>query len=85
LGLTAPSFGLRQQIDKAFDRYAIDPNVFCLTNSLNLMKGIACFDRQCALLPRFAVTKEVAGRNPLHNCGQGVDGGPNGALRLRAQ
>jgi 7,8-dihydropterin-6-yl-methyl-4-(beta-D-ribofuranosyl)aminobenzene 5'-phosphate synthase len=24
-------------------------------------------------------------RNSLHNCGQGVDGGPNGVLRLRAQ
>jgi len=61
LGLTEPSFGLRQQIDRAFDRYAIDPNVFCVTNSLSLIKGIARFDRHCALLPRFAVESEVAG------------------------
>jgi DNA-binding transcriptional LysR family regulator len=59
LGLTEPSFGLRRQIDKAFNRYAIDPNVFCVTNSLNLLKGIARFDRQCTLLPRFAVENEV--------------------------
>ena len=60
LGLTEPSFGLRQQIDRAFDRYAIEPNVFCVTNSLSLVKGIARFDRQCTLLPRFAVENEVA-------------------------
>ena len=59
LGLTEPSFGLRQQIDTAFDRCAIDPNVFCVTNSLSLVKGIARFDRQCTLLPRFAVENEV--------------------------
>jgi len=59
LGLTEPSFGLRQQIDRAFDRYAIDPNVFCVTNSLSLVKGIARFNRQCTLLPRFAVENEI--------------------------
>jgi DNA-binding transcriptional LysR family regulator len=59
LGLTEPSFGLRQQIDRAFDRSAIDPNVFCVTNSLSLVKAVARFDGQCTLLPRFAVENEI--------------------------
>jgi DNA-binding transcriptional LysR family regulator len=58
--LTVRSFGLRQQIDRTFDRHAFNPKVFCVTNSLSLVKGIAGLDHQCALLPRFAVENEVA-------------------------
>jgi DNA-binding transcriptional LysR family regulator len=58
--LTEASFGLRQQIDRAFDRHGIEPNVFCTTNSLTLVKGVARVGRQCTLLPRFAVEQEVA-------------------------
>jgi DNA-binding transcriptional LysR family regulator len=58
--LTEMSFGLRQQIDRTFDRHAVNPRIFCVTNSLSLVKGIASFDHQCTLLPRFAVENEVA-------------------------
>jgi DNA-binding transcriptional LysR family regulator len=58
--LAVPAFGLRQQVDKAFDRAGIIPNVFCVTNSMSLLKGIAGLDHQCTLLPRSAVAKEVA-------------------------
>jgi DNA-binding transcriptional LysR family regulator len=57
--LTERSFGLRQQIDRTCDRHAINPNIFCVTNSITLVKGLASFDRQCTLLPRFAVEKEA--------------------------
>ena len=57
--LTERSSGVRQQIDRTFDRHAIDPNVFCVTNSITLVKALASLDRQCALLPRFAVDNEV--------------------------
>jgi DNA-binding transcriptional LysR family regulator len=57
---TERSFGLRQQIDRMFDRHGIDPNVFCVTNSLNLVKAIAHLDRHCTLLPRFAMEHEIA-------------------------
>jgi DNA-binding transcriptional LysR family regulator len=60
LVLTERSFGLRQRIDRIFDRHAFSPRIFCVTNSLSLMKGIARFDHQCALLPRLAVESEVA-------------------------
>jgi DNA-binding transcriptional LysR family regulator len=58
LMLGVPSFGLRQQVDKAFDRHRINPNVFCVTNSMRLLKGIG-LDHQCTLLPRSAVETEV--------------------------
>jgi DNA-binding transcriptional LysR family regulator len=58
--LAVPAFGLRQQVDKAFDRHGIIPKVFCVTNSMSLLKGIAGLDHQCTLLPRSAVAKEVA-------------------------
>jgi DNA-binding transcriptional LysR family regulator len=60
LVLTETSFGLRQQVDQAFARHAIEPEVFCVTNSLALVKGVAGVGRQCTLLPRFAVEQEVA-------------------------
>jgi DNA-binding transcriptional LysR family regulator len=60
IALTERSFGLRQQLDRMFDRHAFSPNTFCVTNSLNLVKEIARLDRQCTLLPRFAVANEVA-------------------------
>lgn len=58
--LTETSFGLRQQIDRTLDRHAIELNVFCVTNSLSVAKGIVGFGQQCTLLPRFAVDNEVA-------------------------
>lgn len=58
--LMESSFGLRQQIDRAFARYGIDPEVSCVTNSLNLVKGIASLGSLCTLLPRIAIEKEVA-------------------------
>jgi DNA-binding transcriptional LysR family regulator len=58
--LAVPAFGLRQQVDKAFDRHGISPSVFCVTNSMRLLKGLAGLDRQCTLLPRSAVETEVA-------------------------
>jgi DNA-binding transcriptional LysR family regulator len=57
--MTERSFGLRQQIDRTFTHHGINPNVFCVTNSITLVKGLASFDRQCTLLPRFAVQKEA--------------------------
>lgn len=58
--LTETSFGLRQQIDRILDRHAIKLNISCVTNSLSLAKGLAGFDRHCALLPRFVVATELA-------------------------
>jgi DNA-binding transcriptional LysR family regulator len=58
--LTEPSFGLRQQIDRTFSRHGFYPQVFCVTNSLGLVKGMASVGSQCTLLPRFAVEREVA-------------------------
>jgi DNA-binding transcriptional LysR family regulator len=58
--LTEPSFGLRQQVDRTFDRHGFRPEIFCVTNSLALVKGVAGVGRQCTLLPRFAVEQEVA-------------------------
>jgi DNA-binding transcriptional LysR family regulator len=58
--LTEPSFGLRQQVDRTFVRHGIAPSIFCVTNSLALVKGVASVGRQCTLLPRFAVESEVA-------------------------
>jgi len=57
--LAVPAFGLRQQIDKAFDRCGISPNVFCVTNAMKLLKGIG-LDHQCTLIPRSAVDAETA-------------------------
>jgi hypothetical protein len=36
---------------RIFDRHALKPEIFCVTNSLALVKGIASGGRQCALLP----------------------------------
>jgi DNA-binding transcriptional LysR family regulator len=58
--LAVPAFGLRQQVDKAFDRSGITPKVFCVTNSMSLLKGIAGLDHQCTLVPRSTVQKEVS-------------------------
>jgi len=58
--LTEASFGLRQQIDRMFDRYRLKSEVFCVTNSLALVKAVASVGSQCTLLPRFAVAQEVA-------------------------
>ncbi len=58
--LTETSFGLRQQIDRIFARHDLKPDVFCVTNSLALVKSVAGVGRQCTLLPRFAVAQEVA-------------------------
>jgi DNA-binding transcriptional LysR family regulator len=60
LVLTEAAFGLRQQIDIAFARNAITPQIFCVTNSLALVKGVSSVGDQCTLLPRFAVEQEVA-------------------------
>jgi DNA-binding transcriptional LysR family regulator len=60
--LAVPAFGLRQQVDKAFHRYGISPNVFCVTNSMRLLKGIG-LDHQCTLIPRSAVEAEVSEGN----------------------
>jgi DNA-binding transcriptional LysR family regulator len=58
--LTEPSFGLRQQIDRIFARHRIKPEIFCVTNSLALVKSVAGIGQQCTLLPRFAVAEEIA-------------------------
>jgi DNA-binding transcriptional LysR family regulator len=58
--LAVPAFGLRQQVDKAFDRAGIIPKVFCVTNSMSLLKGIAGLDHQCTLVPRSTVQREVS-------------------------
>lgn len=58
--LTEPSFGLRQQLDRIFRRHEFRPDVFCVTNSLALVKEVAGISPQCTLLPRFAVAHEVA-------------------------
>lgn len=58
--LTERSFGLRQQIDRTLERHGVKPDVFCVTNSLALVKGVASVGQQCTLLPRFAVAEEVA-------------------------
>jgi DNA-binding transcriptional LysR family regulator len=61
--LTETSFGLRQQIDRMFARHAFQPQVFCVTNSLALVKGVAGSARSaryCRDLPRFAMEQEVA-------------------------
>lgn len=57
---TEGRFGLRQQIDKLFDRHGFHPKVSCTTNSLSLMKAIVRLGQQCALLPHFAGENEVA-------------------------
>jgi DNA-binding transcriptional LysR family regulator len=54
------SFGLRQQVDKALNRYGITPNVFCVTNSLILVKEITRSGDQCTLIPSVAARKEIA-------------------------
>jgi DNA-binding transcriptional LysR family regulator len=58
--LTEKSFGLRQQIDRTLDCHRVKPEIFCVTNSLTLVKGVAGVGPQCTLLPRFAVDQEVA-------------------------
>src|SRR5262245_1350828 len=51
--LTERSSGVRQQIDRTFNRHAINPNVFCATNSITLVKPLVSFDPKCAFLRRF--------------------------------
>jgi hypothetical protein len=58
-----PSFGLRQQIDRVFARHKFKPEIFCVTNSIALVKEVAGIGRQCTLLPRFAVQREVESGN----------------------
>ena len=58
--LTEQSFGLRQQIDRVFDRHAFHPRMSCITNSLSLVKAVVGLGQQCTLLPRYAVENEVA-------------------------
>ena len=58
--MAVPSFGLRQQVERAFDRHGIRPNAFCVTNSISLMKDLASSGDQCTLLPRSAVVTEIA-------------------------
>lgn len=60
VALTERSFGLRQQQDRVFQRHAFQPQTFCITNSLALVKGVASVGSHCTLLPRFAVEQEVA-------------------------
>jgi DNA-binding transcriptional LysR family regulator len=60
IALTDRSFGLRQQHDRVFQRHAFQPQTFCITNSLALVKGIASGGSHCTLLPHFAVEQEVA-------------------------
>jgi DNA-binding transcriptional LysR family regulator len=60
IALTERSFGLRQQHDRVFQRHAFQPQTFCITNSLALVKGVASVGSHCTLLPRFAVEQEVA-------------------------
>jgi DNA-binding transcriptional LysR family regulator len=61
--LTEPSFGLRQQIDRVFARHMFEPEIFCVTDSIALVKGIASVGRQCTLLPRFAFQPEADAGN----------------------
>jgi len=58
--LTEPSFGLRQQMERVFAKHKFEPIAFCVTNSLALVKEVASIGRQCTLLPRFAVERELA-------------------------
>jgi DNA-binding transcriptional LysR family regulator len=58
--LTEPSFGLRQQMDRVFARHGFRPAAFCVTNSLALVKEVASIGKQCTLLPRFVVERELA-------------------------
>jgi DNA-binding transcriptional LysR family regulator len=60
LALMVKSFGLRQQVDRIFDRHRFEPQSCCVTNSLAMMKEMARLQNQCALLPRSAVANEVA-------------------------
>ena len=58
--LAIPSFGLRQQLERVFERHGIRPNVFCVTNAMGLMRDLAGVGNQCTLLPRSGVVGEVA-------------------------
>jgi DNA-binding transcriptional LysR family regulator len=57
---TEPSFGLRQQTDRIFAKYKFQPATFCVTNSLALVKEAASIGTLCALLPRFAIERELS-------------------------
>jgi DNA-binding transcriptional LysR family regulator len=57
--LTEPSFGLRQQLERAFAKHRFEPVTFCVTNSLTLVKEVAGIGKQCTLLPRFAIEQEL--------------------------
>lgn len=59
LVLTEHPFGLRRQTDAVFSRYRVEPDVFCVTNSILLLKEIVKSGQQCTLLPRLAAKNEV--------------------------
>jgi DNA-binding transcriptional LysR family regulator len=46
---------ISRQIDRAFRSHAFQTQVFCVTNSLALVKEVAAVSPQCTLLPRFAL------------------------------
>jgi DNA-binding transcriptional LysR family regulator len=85
LVLTEPSFGLRQQVDRTLARHGIKPEIFCVTNSLALVKGVA------GIGPAMHATAPIcgSGRNrrghTRHECGEGVRARPSDILRLCAQ
>jgi DNA-binding transcriptional LysR family regulator len=60
--LTERAFGVRQQIDRVFDRHGFNPRVSCVTNSQALMTSLVKLNHQCALMPRFALAPEIAAK-----------------------
>jgi len=54
------SSGLRHLIDRVFNRCKINPNIFCVTNSVILIKEIVNLGHGFTLLPRSHVEKELA-------------------------
>ena len=83
--MTEPSFGLRQQLDRVFAQHGFEPATFCVTNSLALVKEVASIGKQCTLLPRFAVERELDRRIAEGGHGAGVRRRPPGLLHLLAQ
>jgi DNA-binding transcriptional LysR family regulator len=54
------SSGLRHLLDKVFNRCKINPNVFCVTNSVSLIKEIVSLGHGFTLLPRSHIEKALA-------------------------
>jgi DNA-binding transcriptional LysR family regulator len=54
------SSGLRHLLDRVFNRCKINPNVFCVTNSVILIKEIVSLGHGFTLLPRSHIEKELA-------------------------